>query len=352
MLLLNRLLGFFSIDMGIDLGTANTLVSVRGEGIVLNEPTVVAVKKGTNKVLMNGMAVGQAAKDMLGKTPAGIEAIRPLKEGVIADFEITQAMLSYFITKVHNRRFGVRPRVVIAVPSGITIVEKQAVYSSAERAGARQVFLIEEPKAAGIGAGLPIEEPQACMVVDIGGGTTEIAVMSLADIVSSKSLRVAGDKLDDAIVQYMKKSHNLHIGPQTAEAIKIQIGSAYPLAEEKTLEVKGQDASTGLPRGCIVNSAEVREHALKEPVTRICAAIREVLERTPPELAADLVDSGLTLCGGGALLRGIDKVIEEAIGLPVRIADDPLACVAIGTGIYLEHLDTYASVLESSADGD
>ena len=274
MLLLNRLLGFFSIDMGIDLGTANTLVSVRGEGIVLNEPTVVAVKKGTNKVLMNGMAVGQAAKDMLGKTPAGI------------------------------------------------------------------------------GAGLPIEEPQACMVVDIGGGTTEIAVMSLADIVSSKSLRVAGDKLDDAIVQYMKKSHNLHIGPQTAEAIKIQIGSAYPLAEEKTLEVKGQDASTGLPRGCIVNSAEVREHALKEPVTRICAAIREVLERTPPELAADLVDSGLTLCGGGALLRGIDKVIEEAIGLPVRIADDPLACVAIGTGIYLEHLDTYASVLESSADGD
>jgi rod shape-determining protein MreB len=352
MLLLNRLLGLFSIDMGIDLGTANTLVSVRGEGIVLNEPSVVAVKKGTNKVLMNGMAVGHTAKEMLGKTPAGIEAIRPLKEGVIADFEITEAMLRYFITKVHNRRTGVRPRVVIAVPSGITVVEKQAVYSSAERAGARQVFLIEEPRAAGIGAGLPIEEPRACMVVDIGGGTTEIAVLSLADIVASKSLRIAGDKFDEAITHHLKRTHNLHIGPQTSESIKIQIGSACPLPEEKMLEVKGQDATTGLPRGCIVNATEIREAALKEPATRICSAIREVLEKTPPELAADLVDSGLTLCGGGALLRGINTLIEESIGLPVKIAENPLACVALGTGIFLENLDKYSSILESSDDID
>lgn len=349
MLFLNRLLGYFSVDMGIDLGTANTLVCVRGEGIVLNEPSVVAVRRGTNKVLMNGQAVGQAAKDMLGKTPAGIEAIRPMREGRIADFDITEAMLNYFIRKVHNRSFGVRPRVVIAVPSGITAVEKQAVYNSAERAGARQVFLIEEPRAAGIGAGLPIEEPQACMITDIGGGTTEIAVLSLADIVSSKSLRVAGDKFDEAIVNHMKRVHNLHIGEQTAERIKINIGSAYPLEEEKTLEVKGQDASSGLPRGCVVSSQEIRE-ALKEPVTQICRAIREVLEKTPPELSADLVDSGLTLCGGGALLRGINKLIEESVGLPVHIANDPLACVALGTGIFLEHLDRYSSILESSHD--
>jgi rod shape-determining protein MreB len=351
MLFLNRLLGYFSIDMGIDLGTANTLVCVRGEGIVLNEPSVVAVKKGTNKVLMNGQAVGQAAKDMLGKTPAGIEAIRPMREGRIADFDITEAMLNYFIRKVHNRSVGVRPRVVIAVPSGITAVEKQAVYNSAERAGARQVFILEEPRAAGIGAGLPIEEPQACMITDIGGGTSEIAVLSLADIVSSKSVRVAGDKFDEAIVHHMKKHHNLHIGEQTAERIKIQVGSVYPLQEEKTLEVKGQDASTGLPRGCVVSSQEIRE-ALTPPVQIICAAIREVLEKTPPELAADLVDSGLTLCGGGALLRGINSIIEESVGLPVKIANDPLACVALGTGIFLEHLDRYSSILESSADAD
>ncbi|MBI3725446.1 rod shape-determining protein [bacterium] len=351
MLFLNRLLGYFSVDMGIDLGTANTLVCVRGEGIVLNEPSVVAVKRGTNKVLMNGLAVWQAAKDMLGKTPAGIEAIRPMKEGRIADFDITEAMLSYFVRKVHNRTYGVRPRIVIAVPSGITTVEKQAVYNSAERAGARQVFLIEEPRAAGIGAWLPIEEPQACMIVDIGGGTTEIAVLSLADIVSSKSLRIAGDKLDEAIVQHMKRLHNLHVGEQTAERIKISIGSVYELEEEKTLEVKGQDATTGLPRGCMVTSQEIRE-ALKEPIGRICVAIREVLEKTPPELSADLVDSGLTLCGGGALLRGINSVIEEAVGLPVKTATDPLACVALGTGIFLEHLDKYASILESSNDSD
>jgi rod shape-determining protein MreB len=351
MLFLNRLLGYFSVDMGIDLGTANTLVCVRGEGIVLNEPSVVAVKKGTNKVLMNGLAVGQAAKEMLGKTPSGIEAIRPMKEGRIADFDITESMLAYFIRKVHNRSFGVRPRVVIAVPSGITTVEKQAVYNSAERAGARQVFLIEEPRAAGIGAGLPIEEPQACMICDIGGGTSEIAVLSLADIVSSKSLRVAGDKLDEAIIFHLKKAHNLHIGEQTAERIKIAAGSAYPLEEEKTLEVKGQDATSGLPRGCMVTSQEIRE-ALREPVSRICAAIREVLEKTPPELSADLVDSGLTLCGGGALLRGINRLIEESVGLPVRIAPDPLACVALGTGIFLEHLDRYATILESSHDVD
>jgi len=347
MLGLNYILGLLSVDMGIDLGTANTLVCVRNEGIVLNEPSVVAVRKGTNEVLMNGTAVGHSAKEMLGKCPSGIEAIRPLKNGVIADFEITEAMLAYFITKVHNRRFGVRPRVVIGVPSGITTVEKQAVYNSAERAGARQVFLIEEPRAAGLGAGLPIQDPQAHMVVDIGGGTSDIAVTSLAELVSSRSVKVAGDAFDEAIIDHLKKVHNLHIGEQTAERIKMKIGSVVEMNEERTLEVKGRDVSTGRPRGCIVHSNEVRE-VLRGPVGAISRAVIEVLEETPPELSADLVDSGLVLTGGGALLRGLDLYLEEEVGLPVRIADDPIECVARGTAIFLEHLDRYASILESS----
>lgn len=349
MLFLNKLLGLFSVDMGIDLGTANTLVSVQGKGIVLSEPSVVAVRKGTNKVLMNGRAVGNEAKKMLGKTPDGIEAIRPLKHGVIADFEVTEAMLTYFIHKVHQRRMGVRPRIVIAVPAQITAVEKQAVYHSAERAGARKVYLIEEPRAAGIGAGLPIEEAQASMIVDIGGGTTEIAVMSLAAIVTAKSLRVAGDNYDDAIVNHLKRVHNLQIGEQTAERIKVTIGSAAPLEEEITMQVKGQDASTGMPRGCVVTSQEIRE-ALSKPVMAQIQAIRQVLEETKPELAADLVDSGLTLCGGGALLRNLDRVIEENTGLPVQIAAEPLQCVGRGTGLFLENLDRYASILESEEE--
>jgi len=347
MLGLNYILGLLSIDMGIDLGTANTLVCVRGEGLVLDEPSVVAVRKDTGEVLMNGMAVGHAAKDMLGKTPAGIRAVRPLKDGVIADFDVTEAMLHYFIMKVHNRRFGVRPRVVIGVPSGITTVEKQAVFNSAERAGARQVFLIEEPRAAGLGAGLPIQEPSAHMVVDIGGGTADIAVTSLAELVASRSVKVAGDKFDDAIVEHMRRSHNLYIGSQTAERIKIELGSVIPMAEEVSMEVKGRDVSVGRPRACMVNSAEIRE-VLLGPVAKIVAAVIECLEETPPELSADLVDNGLVLTGGGALLRGLAPLLEREVGLPARVADDPMSCVARGTAIFLEHLDRYASILESS----
>jgi rod shape-determining protein MreB len=347
MLGLNYVMGLLSVDMGIDLGTANTLVSVRGEGIVLNEPSVVAVRKESGEVLMDGQAVGHAAKEMLGKCPNGIMAVRPLRNGVIADFEVTEAMLAYFIAKVHNRRFGVRPRVVIGVPSGITVVEKQAVYNSAERAGARQVFLIEEPRAAGIGAGLPIQEPMAHMVCDIGGGTSDIAVTSLAELVSSRSVKVAGDTFDEAIIEHLKQVHNLHIGEQTAERIKIKLGSVMPLEEERTMEVKGRDVSVGRPRGCIIRSEEIRE-VLRKPVQAISRSIIEVLEETPPELSADLVDTGVVLTGGGCLLRGLDAHLEEEVGLPVRVADEPESCVAHGTAIFLEHLDRYASILESS----
>ncbi len=345
-MVLDWFLGLFSTDMGIDLGTANTLVSVVGEGIVLNEPSVVAVRRGTSEVLLNGNAVGAVAKAMLAKTPPGIEAIRPMKSGRIADFDITEAMLGYFIRKVHNRKWGVRPRVVIAVPSGITAVEKRAVYNSAERAGARRVYLISEPRAAGIGAGLPVEEPIGNMIVDIGGGTTEIAVLSLADVVVSDSLRVAGDDFDETLVNHLKKAHNLFIGDQTAERIKIEIGSVAPLAQEVEMDVRGRDASTGLPRSVVVNSSEVRE-ALRAPVQKVCNAIRAVLERTGPELSGDLFEQGLTLCGGSSLLRGIDVVIAQESGLPVRRAQDPLTCVARGTGIFLENLDRYSSFLES-----
>ena len=348
-MILDRLWGLFSVDMGIDLGTANTLVCVRGQGIVLSEPSVVAVQKGTNRVLNNGNAVGQMAKEMLGKTPGSIQAIRPLKDGVIADFEITEAMLRYFIRKVHNRSFIVKPRVVIAIPSGITAVEKKAVIQSAEKAGARKVYLIEEPKAAGIGADLPIGEPQASMILDIGGGTSEVAVISLAAIVRSESLRIAGDSMDEAIINHMKKAYNLMIGEQTAERIKVEIGSAYPLDKELTMEVRGRDLIAGLPRKAVISSEEVRE-AMSGPVQIICEAVHRTLEHIEPELAADLVDNGMVLAGGGALLRGVDRVLAEQTGLPVRVADDPLRAVARGTAICLDHLHEWRSTLESNDD--
>ena len=335
--------------MGIDLGTCNTLVCVRGEGIVLNEPSVVAVRKGTNEVLNGGNAVGWAAKEMLGKTPGSITAIRPLKDGVISDFDITEAMLSYFIRKVNGRRPLVRPRVVIAVPSGITAVEKRAVMDSAERAGARRVFLVEEPMAAGIGANLPVSEATGSMIVDIGGGTTEVAIMSLGDIAQCESVRVAGDDFDEAIINHMKKTYNLMIGEQTSERIKIEIGSAAPVGEERTMEVRGRDMISGLPRKTVITSEEIRG-ALQEPLSAISETVTRTLERAEPELAADLVDNGITLAGGGALLRGIDKVIANATGLDVRIAEDPLTCVARGTAIYLENLENWKNTLESDMD--
>ncbi|MFG0330491.1 MAG: rod shape-determining protein [Phycisphaerales bacterium] len=348
-MVVDKLLSWFSVDMGIDLGTCNTLVCVRGEGIVLNEPSVVAVKKGTNRVLQNGNAVGWMAKEMLGKTPGSITAIRPLKDGVISDFEITEAMLSYFIRKVNGHRHIIGPRVVIAVPSGITAVEKQAVLNSALRAGARRVYLVEEPMAAGIGAGLPIVEPTASMIVDIGGGTTEVAIMSLADIAVCESVRVAGDDMDESIINHMKKTYNLMIGEQTAERIKIEIGSAAPVSEETTIEVRGRDMIAGLPRKTIVSSEEIRE-ALQEPINAIIETVTRTLERAEPELAADLVENGISLAGGGALLRGIDVVISNATGLDVQIAEDPLTCVAKGTSIYLENLEDWKSTMESDLD--
>jgi len=342
-------LRWFSLDMGIDLGTCNTLVCVRGKGIVLNEPSVVAVKKGTNRVLKNGNAVGLVAKEMIGKTPGTITAIRPLMDGVIADFDITEAMLKYFINKVHGGRSLVKPRVVIAVPSGITAVEKRAVYNSAERAGASRVYLVPEPMAAAIGAGLPVAEPRASMVIDIGGGTTEVAIISLADISVCESLRVAGDDLDEAIINYMKRTYNLMIGPQTAEQIKIEIGSAAELEKEMTLEVRGRDMISGLPRKTMITSEEIRE-AVKEPIGLIVEAVVRTLEKAEPELAADLVEEGICIAGGGALLRGLAQVISQTTGLKVRVADDPLTCVARGTSIYLEHLNEWKETMESDED--
>jgi len=349
-LFLDRLLGLVSVDMGIDLGTCNTLVAVRGEGIVLNEPSVVAVWKGTNRVLKNGEAVGWVAKEMLGKTPGTITAIRPLKDGVISDFEITEAMLGYFIRKVNGKNRLVGPRVVISIPSGITAVEKRAVFDSAERAGARRTYLIEEPIAAAIGAGLPFAEPTASAIVDIGGGTTEVAVMSLGDIAVCESVRVAGDDMDEAIINHMKKTYNLMIGEQTAERIKIDVGSAAPVGDETSLDVRGRDMISGLPRKTIITSEEIRE-ALQEPVNAIIEAVTRTLERCEPELAADLVENGIMLAGGGALLRGMDRVLSNATGLEVRIAEDPLTCVARGTAIYLEHIEEWKSTLENDMEG-
>ncbi len=348
---LRRLTGLFSLDMGIDLGTCNTLVCVKGEGIVLNEPSVVAVRKGTNQVLEteHGKAVGLVAKEMLGKTPGSITAIRPLKDGVIADFDITEAMLSYFIKKVHGNRGLAHPRVVIAIPSGITAVEKRAVYNSAERAGARRVYLVPEPKAAAIGAKLPVFEPTASMIVDIGGGTTEVAVLSLADIAICTSLRVAGDDMDEAIINYMKRTYNLMIGVQTSEQIKIQIGAAAPQDKEMAMEVKGRDMISGLPRRTIVKGDEIVE-ALKEPVGAIVDSVLRTLEQVEPELAADLVDNGIHLAGGGALLRSLDQVLAKATGLEVKVVDDPLTCVARGTSDCLDYLDEWRDTLESDED--
>jgi len=348
-MILDSLYGLFSRDMGIDLGTANTLVCVRGEGVVLMEPSVVAVRRGTNRVLMDGMAVGEYAKRMLGRTPSNIVAVRPLKDGVIADFEITRAMIAYFINKVHGRRRAVRPRIVIAIPSGITAVEKRAVKDSALRAGAREVYLMDEPKAAGIGAGMPIMEPIGNMVVDIGGGTTEVAVLSLGDIVTSESVRVAGDDMDEAIMDYMKRTYNMMIGVRTAEDIKIDVGSAAPLDKETTREVKGRDLIAGLPRLTTVTSEEIRE-ALQEPIRVIVDAVKRTLETTSPDLSADLIDRGIVLTGGGALLRGLDKVIATETGLSVNLAEAPLESVALGTGAVLEELDRLKDILESGEE--
>jgi len=344
--MLNRLRRWICPDLAIDLGTANTLVAVNGEGIVVNEPSVVALQKGTRRVLGRGTAVGKLAKQMLGKTPDTISAVRPLKDGVITDFELCESMLRYFIQKATRHSRGLRPRVIIAIPGGITPVEKRAVFNSAERAGAGLVYLIEESKAAGIGAGLPIAEPMASMVCDIGGGTTDVAVLSLADIVASRSIRVAGDELDEAIVEYLKQHFSLRIGTQQAEQLKIELGSAYPLEQELTSEVRGRDTISGIPRKAIITSEEIRE-ALREPVNTILNCIKNVIEHCDPELVADLVDNGIVLTGGGALLRGLDLFMREQLGVPVRVSDDPLTTVARGTAICLEHLAEWRESLDS-----
>ena len=341
-MLFDFVLGMFSNDLAIDLGTANTLVYVKGKGIVLSEPSVVAVHRdarGMKKVL----AVGTEAKRMLGRTPGNIVAIRPMREGVIADFEITEAMLRHFIFRVHNRRALVRPRIIISIPSGITQVEKRAVKETAESAGAREVYLIEEPMAAAIGAGLPITEPISSMVVDIGGGTTEVAVISLAGIVYAKSVRVAGDKLDEAIVQYMKRKYSLLVGERTGEMIKTSIGCAYPDDEIRTVDVKGRDLISGIPKIIEINSEEIRE-AIMEPVSIILDAVKDALENAPPELAGDIVDRGIVLTGGGALLRNLDVLLREETGLPISISDDPLSTVARGAGMALDEIDLLKEV--------
>ncbi len=324
---LKSLLSMFSNDLAIDLGTANTLVYAKNKGIVVREPSIVAV----NKINNNVEAVGKEAKEMLGRTPGNIVAIRPMKDGVIADFEVTEKMIKYFIEKAHGRRFLVKPRIVISVPSEITQVEKRAVKDSALRAGATEVYLIEQAMAAAIGAGLPITDPTGNMIVDIGGGTTDVAVISLAGIVYSRSVRVAGNEMDDAIIQYIKRKYNLLIGERTAEQVKIEIGSAFPLDEEMTMEIKGRDLVEGVPKTLIVSDEEIRE-ALSETVATIVEAVRVALERTPPELSADIMDKGIIIAGGGSMLKNLDKRLREETGLPVTLAEDPLACVALGTG--------------------
>ena len=333
------LLSLFSNDLGIDLGTAITVVFVRGKGIVLSEPSIVAVNQKTGKV----EAVGHAAKEMLGRTPGNIVAIKPMKDGVIADFEHTEKMLDYFIKRAHNRRLGVRPRIVVCVPSEITPVEKRAVRDSAYKAKASEVYLVEEAMAAAIGAGLPITEPSGNMIVDIGGGTTDVAVISMAGIVYSRTVRIAGNEMDDAIIHYIKRKYNLLIGERTAEDIKIQIGSAFPLEEEMTMEIKGRDLVAGVPKTLVVSDEEIRE-ALAETVGAIIEAARVALEQTPPELSADMVDKGIILTGGGALLKNLDKRLREETGLPVSLADDPLSSVALGTGLMLSEFNLLKKV--------
>ena len=341
---LSGILGVFSNDLAIDLGTANTLVYVKDKGVVLSEPSVVAIRtdgRGKNRVL----AVGLEAKNMLGKTPGHIVAIRPMRDGVIADFEVTEAMLRHFIHKVHNRRTFVRPRIIVAVPSGITQVEKRAVKESAESAGAREVFLIEEPMAAAIGAGLPVTEPICNMIVDIGGGTTEVAVISLAGIVYSRSIRIAGDKMDASIIQYIKRKYNLLIGERTAEIIKTTIGNAYPdLQNLETIEVKGRDLASGIPKILSIDSEEVRV-AISDQIDAIVETIKIALEQTPPELAADIVDRGIVLTGGGALLKNLDKLLREETGLPITITDDPLLTVALGSGKAIDSIEILRQVM-------
>jgi rod shape-determining protein MreB len=327
-------LSFLSNDLAIDLGTANTLVYAKNKGIIVSEPSIVAVNKITGKV----EAVGKDAKEMLGRTPGNIVAIRPMKDGVIADFEITEKMLSHFIRKAHNRNTFVRPRIIIGIPSEVTQVEKRAVKDSALKAKASEVYLVDQAMAAAIGAGLPITEPSGNMVVDIGGGTTDIAVISLAGIVYSKSVRVAGNEMDEAVIQFIKKKYNLLIGERTAEQIKLEIGSAFPLDEPITMEIKGRDLIEGIPKTLTVTDAEIRE-ALTEPISIIVNAVRVALERTPPELSADIVDRGIVLTGGGSLLKNLDKLLREETGLPVAVAEDPLSSVVLGTGKMLSDFD-------------
>ncbi|MBU5677701.1 rod shape-determining protein [Alkaliphilus sp. MSJ-5] len=331
---------FFSRDMGIDLGTANTLVYVRGKGIVLNEPSVVAIQNDTKTVL----SVGEDAKKMIGRTPGNIVAIRPMKDGVIADFDVTQSMLKYFIKKAYSKKTIIQPRVVVCVPSGVTEVEKRAVEEAALQAGAREAYLIEEPMAAAIGAGLPVEEPAGSMVVDIGGGTTEVAIISLGGIVTAKSIRVGGDELDESIVQYIKREYSLMIGERTAEEVKVTVGSAFPKSKEEKMLVRGRDLVSGLPKTLEITSSEIMD-ALREPVGQIIEAIKYTLEKTPPELAADIMEMGIMLTGGGALLDGLDKLVRKETGMPVQIAEEPLDCVVMGTGKTIEEIDTLKRVL-------
>jgi rod shape-determining protein MreB len=337
------LTGFMGRDMAVDLGTANTLVYVRGRGIVLNEPSVVAINTSNGAIL----AVGSEAKRMIGRTPAHIRAVRPLKDGVIADFEITEKMLRYFIQKVHHRRLMAKPRVVVCVPSGITGVEQRAVEEATYSAGARAAFIIEEPMAAAIGAGLPIHEPTGNMVVDIGGGTTEVAVISLGGIVTSTSIRVGGDELDEAIIQHVKKEYSLALGERTAEAIKLAVGSAFPTADDVIAEIKGRDLVSGLPKTIHITAEEVRK-AIEEPVNAVIDAVKNTLDRCPPELSADIMDKGIVLTGGGALLKGLDERLRHETGMPINVAESPLSCVAIGSGKCLEEFEVLKRVLISS----
>ncbi|MEZ6046524.1 MAG: rod shape-determining protein [Planctomycetaceae bacterium] len=347
--MLNRVKQYFCPDLAIDLGTANTLVARQGRGIMVNEPSVVALQKGTREVLGRGTAVGKLARQMLGRTPDSITAVRPLQDGVITDFELCEAMLKYFIEKASHQTMGLKPRVVIAVPGGITPVEKRAVFNSAERAGAGRIYLLDESKAASIGAGLPISEPMASMVCDIGGGTTEVAILSLGDIVVGKSIRIAGDEMDVAIVDYLRQKFSMRIGVQTAEQVKVQIGSAYPQDRELNMEVSGLDTISGVPRKAVVTSEQVRE-ALRGPLESILSCMKQVIEQCKPELVADLADQGVVLTGGGALLRGLDRFMNEQLGIPARVTEDPLTTVARGTAICLEHLAQWRDSLDDGSE--
>ncbi|MFH1264813.1 MAG: rod shape-determining protein [Planctomycetota bacterium] len=347
--MLKRLLGYLSSDLAVDLGTANTLISVAGEGLVLDEPSVVAVRQETGRVLSGGCAVGHLARQMLGRTPGSISVVRPLSAGVITDFELCEAMLGYFFRKARPPGPRLRPRVVVAVPGGITPVEKRAVFNSTQRAGARQVFVLPKAKAAAIGAGLPVEEPVASMVCDIGGGTTEVAVTSLGEVVAGRSIRTGGDCMDQAVVDYLRRHFSLRIGLAAAEHLRIEIGNAYSSEKEPAAEVRGLDTATGLPRKATITGEELRE-ALADPLQTILEAVKQTLDRLPPDLAADLMDTGLLLSGGGSLTRGIDRFLAHETGLPVRVAPEPLSTVAKGTLICLEHLDRWRPALESSDD--